>query len=171
VLEIASGSGQHAAYFARELPRLEWQPSDIDPQNLASISSYVREAGLSNLREPRELDVLDADWKLRELDAIFCANMIHIAPFACCEGLLRGAGVCLLDGGVLVIYGPFRLGGEHTSESNQAFDASLRARDPRWGVRDAEEVIALGERAGLVLEERVAMPANNQTLVLRRQPQ
>jgi cyclopropane fatty-acyl-phospholipid synthase-like methyltransferase len=170
LLEIASGSGQHAAYFAQELPSLEFQPSDIDAENLASITSYVREAALPNLREPRLLDVRGDDWGVGQVEAIFCANMIHIAPFACCEGLLRGAGRHLRDGGVLVLYGPFRLDGAHTSESNASFDASLRARDARWGVRDAEEVIALGTQAGLDFVERVQMPANNQSLVLVRRP-
>jgi SAM-dependent methyltransferase len=168
VLEIASGSGQHAAFFARELPGLSWQPSDLDDENLASIAAWVAESGCANLRAPLRLDVTQADWSIAEVDAVFNANMIHIAPWECCEGLVRGVGRSLRDGGVFVLYGPFRLAGAHTSESNQRFDEGLRARDARWGVRDAETVIALAAEQGLVFVERVAMPANNQILVLRR---
>jgi SAM-dependent methyltransferase len=168
LLEIASGSGQHASFFAAELLAWTIQPSDVDPDNLASISAYVAEARLPNLRAPIALDVLAAEWNTRSIDAVFCANMIHIAPWACCEGLIAGAGRHLKPDGTFVLYGPFSFGGVHTSESNVAFDASLKARDARWGVRDADEVIALAARAGLRFVERVAMPANNQTLVFTR---
>jgi SAM-dependent methyltransferase len=168
LLEIASGSGQHAAFFASALPALDYQPSDLDEANLRSIRAWVDDAALPNLRAPLTLDVCSADWGVGTLDAIYNANMIHIAPIECCEGLMRGAGRHLRVGGVLVVYGPFKLGGAHTSESNARFDLDLQARDPRWGVRDVERLQSLGEAAGLVLEERVAMPANNQCLVFRR---
>jgi SAM-dependent methyltransferase len=168
LLEIASGSGQHAAFFASALPALDYQPSDLDEANLRSIRAWVDDTALPNLRAPLTLDVCSADWGVGALDAIYNANMIHIAPIECCEGLMRGAGRHLRVGGVLVVYGPFKLGGAHTSDSNARFDLDLQARDPRWGVRDVERLQSLGEAAGLVLEERVAMPANNQCLVFRR---
>jgi SAM-dependent methyltransferase len=170
LLEVASGSGQHAAYFARELPALTFQPSDVDPENLASIRAWVREARLPNLREPLALNVLADDWGVGSVDALFNANMIHIAPWECCLGLLRGAARHLRPEGVLVMYGPFRVGGAHTAPSNESFDAGLRARDPRWGVRELEGVVSEAARLGLSFVERVEMPANNQSLVLRREP-
>lgn len=168
LLELASGSGQHAAYFAENLPALRYLPSDVDPENLASIRAWVHEARLSNLAEPLELDVTRESWGVGQVEAIFNANMIHIAPWECAIGLISGASRHLRAGGVLVLYGPFRIAGEHTSPSNAAFDEGLRARDPRWGVRDLEAVVALAEKAGLRFVERVAMPANNQTLVFTR---
>ncbi len=170
LLEIASGSGQHAAFFAHELPALTFQPSDMDDENLASIAAWVAESKAPNLRAPLRIDVTQADWDIARADAVFNANMIHIAPWECCQGLLRGVGQVLRAGGVLVLYGPFRLDGQHTSESNQRFDEGLKARDPRWGVRDAETVIALAAEHGLAFSERVAMPANNQCLVFRKSP-
>jgi SAM-dependent methyltransferase len=169
VLEVASGSGQHAAFFAAELPHLHFVPSDLDPANLASIEAYVQEAARPNLSPPRMLDVCADDWGVGTVDAIFNANMIHISPWACCEGLVRGAARHLASGGPLVVYGPFRIGGAHTAASNEAFDERLKSQDPRWGVRDLEQVLELAARAGLTFVERVAMPANNQTLVLRKQ--
>ena len=165
LLEIASGSGQHAVHFARALPGLVWQPSDLDPDNLASIRAWVVEAALPNLREPIALDVLEPVWDVGRLDACFNANMIHIAPWECCAALFAGLRRHLEPGGVFVLYGPFRIGGAHTAPSNETFDAGLRARDPRWGVRDLEAVVEEAERAGLTLTERVPMPANNQSLV------
>lgn len=171
VLEIASGSGQHAAFFAGAMPGWTWQPSDFDAENLASIAAWVQEARLPNLRAPIRLDVLEAVWPIdgiAPIDALFCANMIHIAPWACTLGLIAGAARYLPRGGRFALYGPFMLGGEHTSESNATFDAGLKARDPDWGVRDADAVIALCAEAGLAFCERVAMPANNQILVFQR---
>jgi hypothetical protein len=170
VLEIASGSGQHAAFFAAQQPGWTWQPSDFDLENLASIRAWVEEVRLPNLRAPLRIDVLERDWSLGELapSALFCANMIHIAPWASCLGLIDGAARHLPRGGCFVLYGPFTLGGEHTAESNITFDASLKARDPDWGVRDADEVANLCEKAGFGLIERAAMPANNQSLVFER---
>lgn len=170
VLEIASGSGQHAAFFAARQPGWLWQPSDFDPENLASIRAWIREAELPNLREPIRIDVLASAWPLGELapTALFCANMIHIAPWACCLGLIDGAARYLPAGGRVILYGPFSFEGRHTSESNAAFDAGLKARNPEWGVRDAGEVTNLCEKAGFRLLERTAMPANNQTLAFER---
>ncbi|HTU62958.1 MAG TPA: DUF938 domain-containing protein [Polyangiales bacterium] len=168
LLEVASGSGQHAAYFARALPAWTWLPSDVDPRNLASVAAYVEEAALPNLLPPLALDVCAEAWPVGELDALFNANMIHIAPWECCEGLLRGAGRYLRAGGVLVLYGPFRIGGDHTAPSNYEFDLDLRRRDPRWGVRDLETVAELARSLGLEHRETVAMPANNQCVVFER---
>ncbi len=167
VLEIASGTGQHAVYLAGRLPHLSWQPSDADPEALESISSWRREAGPGNVAEPVALDAAAGSWPVDEVDAIFCANLIHIAPWRVAEGLFAGAGRLLGEGGLLLIYGPFRIGGEHTAPSNAAFDESLRARDPAWGVRALEAVEALAEREGLALVRRHEMPANNQLLVFR----
>jgi SAM-dependent methyltransferase len=169
LLEVASGTGQHAAFFAASLPSWTWLPSDVDPENLASIEAHRAQTGLSNLLAPLALDVREPQWETGTLDALFNANMIHISPWDVCEGLLVGAARHLRPAGLLVMYGPYRIAGEHTAESNREFDASLRARDARWGVRDLERVTALAEELGLRFRERVAMPANNQCLVLERQ--
>jgi hypothetical protein len=168
VLEIASGSGQHVVHFAGRMPHLTFQPSEVAPANLASIRAWIAEACLANVRLPLELDVCADDWGVGPVEAIFNANMIHIAPWASAIGLFRGAARQLVEGGVLVLYGPFHVGGRPTALSNAAFDADLRRRDPSWGVRHLEEVSALAAQGGLTLEERVAMPANNQTLVFRK---
>jgi hypothetical protein len=168
LLELASGTGQHATYFARHLPSWTIQPSDVEPQNLDSIRAWVDEALLPNLRQPLRIDVVDDDWQLPAVEAIFNANLIHIAPWQAAIGLIRGAARQLVPAGMLVLYGPFRIGGQHTAPSNETFDASLRERDARFGVRDLEAVLALAEENGLRLQERLEMPANNQTLVLTR---
>lgn len=167
VLEIASGTGQHVVHFAAALPGLVWQPSDPDAAARASVAGHVAAAGLANVRPPLALDAAAADWPLDAAAAVICSNMIHIAPWAACEGLIAGAGRVLPSGGPLVLYGPFRHGGVHTAPSNAAFDASLRARDPRWGVRDLDDVARLAGPRGLVLEEVVAMPANNLSVIFR----
>ena len=167
VLEVASGSGQHAAYFAAELPGLTFLPSDLAADNLDSIRAYQADAG-ENLLPPRRLDVEQPDWGVGIVEAVYCANMIHIAPWSACEALLAGAGRHLAPGGVLVLYGPYRVGGVHTAESNATFDRSLRARDPRWGVRDLEDVVALGRAVDLTLRSVFPMPANNQCVVFER---
>ena len=166
VLEVASGTGEHAAWFARHLTHLDWQPSDPNPDLHASIEAY--RAGLENLRPPLDLDVTRHRWPIERADAIVCINMIHIAPWAATEGLLAGAGRCLAAGGVVYLYGPYRRGGGHTAPSNAAFDASLRASDPRWGVRDLEAVIELASEHGLDQVEIAEMPANNLSVVLAR---
>lgn len=167
VLEVASGTGQHVAHFAAALPGLTWQPTEIDGAMSASIVAWTR--GLANVRPPIRLDVCAASWPVGTLDALYCANMIHIAPWAACLGLVAGASRHLRTGGLLVLYGPFRIGGAHTAPSNAQFDADLRARDPEWGVRDLEAVDQAAAAHGLVLAERVAMPANNQVVIWRRE--
>lgn len=167
VLEIASGTGQHAVHFAAALPRLVWQPTDADPELLGAVRRRVEAAQLANLRPPLRLDVLDDAWPARSADAVLCANMIHIAPWAATEGLLRGAAALLAQGAPLVLYGPYRRAGIVTAPSNEAFDASLKGRNPDWGLRDLEEVTAIAGRHGLSLDEVVEMPANNLIVVYR----
>ncbi len=168
VLEISSGSGQHAVHFATHLPSLHFIPSDMDEANLESIRAWVEHEHLTNLAAPLRIDVCDSDWAIERMDAVFNANMIHIAPWACAEGLVRGVGKYLQPEGVFALYGPFRIGGAHTAPSNAAFDADLKRRNEAWGVRDLEAVAALGENEGLTLSERVAMPANNYMLIFRK---
>jgi SAM-dependent methyltransferase len=169
VLEIASGSGEHAAFFAARMPDVVWQPSDVDPENLASIAAHRAEADLPNLLAPIVVDAARGDFGDLAADAIVCVNMIHIAPWSACEGLVRGAAGALAEGGVLYLYGPFRITGAPFAPSNEAFDASLRARDPAWGVRSLDDVTALAEVSGLTREAVIAMPANNHSIVFRRE--
>ncbi|CAH2798230.1 MAG: SAM-dependent methyltransferase [uncultured Paraburkholderia sp.] len=171
VLEIASGTGQHAICFAGALPGLDWQPSDADEAARESIAAWIAHDAPPNVRAPLALDVHEADWGVGTLDAVVCINMIHIAPWSAAESLVGGASRHLRDGGVLYLYGPFRRGGAHTAPSNAAFDDQLRSRDPAWGVRDMEEVVALAASAGFVSDEPVAMPANNFSLVFRKRTQ
>jgi hypothetical protein len=166
VLEISSGTGQHVAHFARALPALSWQPSELDPRAHASIDAWTE--GLGNVMPAVTLDVTSPVWGLPVYDAIFNANMIHIAPWEACVGMLRGAREHLREGGILALYGPFRIGGQHTAPSNASFDAGLRQRDPRWGVRELEAVADLAIDQQLSLHERVEMPANNQMLLFHR---
>jgi SAM-dependent methyltransferase len=168
VLEIASGTGEHAVHFAAGLPHLTWQPTDPDTDALASIAAHRASAQLPNLLAPLVLDACAPSWPVTRGDAVVAINMIHIAPWTAAEGLMAGAGRLLARGGVLYLYGPFKEDGRHTAPSNAAFDASLRARDPRWGVRDLDAVAALAIEHGLALAERVAMPANNLSLVFQR---
>ncbi|NOG72747.1 DUF938 domain-containing protein [Roseicella sp. DB1501] len=168
VLEVSSGSGEHAVHFAAALPGLTWQPSDPDPAARASIAAWAAEARLPNLRPPLALDAAAEQWPIDRADAVVCINMIHIAPWAAGLGLLRGAARRLPSGGPLILYGPYRQGGRHTAPSNAAFDAGLRAQDPAWGVRDLEAVAEAAAVAGFGAPEVVAMPANNLTLVFRR---
>jgi SAM-dependent methyltransferase len=168
VLEVASGTGQHITYFARQLPRLNWQPSDPDPNARASIRAWTEDMCLPNVAPPLDLDAARERWPIDAADAILCINMIHIAPWEACEGLIRGAARLLGPGQVLVAYGPYRRGGCHTAPSNAHFDRSLRAQDPRWGVRDLEDVQRLAEGAGFELDRVEDMPANNLTVVFRR---
>jgi SAM-dependent methyltransferase len=168
VLEIASGTGQHAMCFAGALPGLDWQPSDADADARASIAAWRAPDGLPNVRAPLALDVHQPDWGVDSLDAVVCINMIHISPWSAAEALFAGASRRLVDGGVLYLYGPYKRGGAHTSPSNDAFDQQLRSRDPAWGVRDMEAVVALGASVGLVCDEPIAMPANNFSLVFRK---
>ena len=168
-LEIASGSGQHAVFFAAGLPGVTWQPTDPDPKNLASIAAYQRDAGLLNFRAPVRLDVTEPSWAgAVSADAIVCINMIHIAPWEACLGLFAGAQALLAGGSPLYLYGPFRFEGAFTADSNADFDASLRERDARWGVRDIADVTRAAEAKGFTRESVVAMPANNHSVVFRR---
>jgi SAM-dependent methyltransferase len=168
VLEVASGTGEHAAYFAAALPQLLWQPSDPDAVARASIAAHGTAARLANLLPPLDLDAAADRWPATRADAVLCINMIHIAPWAAAMGLVAGAARLLPAGGVLYLYGPFKEGGRHTAPSNEAFDADLRARNALWGVRDLDEVAALARRHGLDHAETVAMPANNRSVVFRR---
>ena len=165
MLEIASGTGQHAAHFAAALPGWRWWPSDGDVRSAASIGAWCE--GLANVQAPLHLDVLAHTWAgvPREVDAIFCANLLHISPWATCAALMRGAARHLSAQGLLLLYGPFIVEGVATAPSNLAFDADLRARDAQWGLRRLHDVTAQARAAGLNLRERVAMPANNLLLV------
>lgn len=166
VLEISAGTGEHAVFFAGALPHLTWQPTDFDERSLSSIAAHREFAGLPNLRPPLMLDAASADWPVREADAIVCINMVHIAPWSACVGLMAGAARTLPSGGVLYLYGPYKEGGEHTAESNLRFDIDLQTRDPSWGVRNLEDVVALAAEHGLRHSETVIMPAHNRSLVL-----
>ena len=175
VLELGSGTGQHATEFARRSPNLTWWPSDIAPTHLASIAAWGRHAGLANLRPPQTIDLMNPDWiwqgengNADPLTAVMCNNVLHISPWAVSKNLFAGAGRLLRDGGHLFIYGPFMRDGEHTAPSNADFDASLRARNPDWGVRDVRDIETLANDAGLTLADVVAMPANNLVLVFAR---
>lgn len=168
-LEIASGTGQHAVWFADALAGWSWQPTDADAQMLPAIAERVARAGLANVLPPLLLDVV-ADWPAfpRAFDAIFCANMLHISPWATCRALMEGAARHLAPGGRLVTYGPYFEADVEPAPGNVAFDGSLRARDPAWGIRRREDVEAEARRAGLVPSQRHAMPANNLLLVFAR---
>lgn len=167
VLEIASGTGQHVAFFAAALPALRWQPSDVSAAHLDSIRAWSGAAGVDNIAPPLQLDVEREPWPVLRVDAIVNINMIHIAPWSAAEALFRGAARALPSSGVLYLYGPFKRGGRHTAESNQRFDERLRGEDPRWGVRDADDVGALAAAAGFEGPQIVEMPANNLSLVFR----
>jgi SAM-dependent methyltransferase len=168
VLEIASGTGEHVAHFARALPDLDWQPSDRDNALFASIVAHGVDLADGNFLPPLCLDAAAADWPVTRVDAIVCINMIHISPWSACEGLMRGAGRVLAPAGVLYLYGPYTVDGCHTADSNAAFDEGLRVRDPDWGVRDLGAVTSLAATHDLRLDETIAMPANNLSLVLRK---
>jgi SAM-dependent methyltransferase len=168
VLEIASGTGQHVAFFARQLPALRWQPSDPSPLHLDSIRAWTVASGVDNVAAPLQLDVEVAPWPVAHADAILNINMIHIAPWSAAEALFRGAAQLLPPGGVLFLYGPFKREGRHTADSNARFDERLRAEDPRWGVRDLGDVQSLAAAAGFAAPEVIAMPANNLSLVFHR---
>jgi SAM-dependent methyltransferase len=168
VLEMASGSGEHAAFFAKALQGASWLPSDIDPKALASIAAFRAEAAVPNLLAPVRLDATAEVWPVKRVNAIVCCNMIHIAPWAACQGLIAGAGRVLQPGGILFLYGPFKIDGHHTARSNQEFDAWLRGQNPEWGIRDIGDVRALATEHGLTLAETVPMPANNLSVVFRR---
>ena len=168
VLEIGSGTGQHVAHFAKALPDLIFQPSEMDAQKHPSIVAWAGHEQLLNVRPPIAFDVARLPWPVRSADAVVCINVIQISPWEATLSLMRGAGDILPPDGVLVTYGPYRRGGAQTAPSNDTFDTSLKARNPLWGVRDMEEVVAVAKDNRLDFEEAVAMPANNFTLVFRR---
>ena len=176
VVEAGSGTGQHVIDFARHMPEITWWPSDLNEQHLQSIAAWRAHAGLENVRPPLRIDLADSTWcpQMHEggaptkLLAVFCANVIHIAPWRVAEGLFAGAGRYLQQDGRLFLYGPFKRGGKHTAVSNEVFDASLRERNGEWGVRDIEALEKLAARAGLALIDITDMPANNLTLVFER---
>lgn len=167
VLEIASGTGEHAVHFAKALPRLTWQPTDIDSDAIRSIAAHRAAAQLPNLLAVLPLDVCSPAWPAPRADAVVAINMIHISPWRTTEGLMEGAARVLPADGPLYLYGPFKEDGRHTAPSNAAFDANLRAGNPEWGVRDLGEVADLARWHGLHLVERIPMPANNLSLVFQ----
>lgn len=168
VLEIASGTGEHAVYFAGLFPGLRWQPSDGDVEALASIRAWSAERSLLNLAEPIYLDAGADQWPVSEADAIIAVNMVHISPWSATVGLLRGAARLLPVGGPLILYGPYRRRDMPTVPSNESFDQSLRSRDPSWGLREVEAVEAEASRFELRLDRLVEMPANNLALIFLR---
>ena len=179
VLEIGSGTGQHAVAFASRLPDIVWWPTDLNDAHLRSIAAWrehAKIAKIAEVRAPVRLDASAADWTLAERGlpvsfvAMFCANVIHIAPWVMAEGLFAGAGRHLARGGRLFLYGPFRRDGAHNAQSNATFDASLRNQNPEWGVRDTADLRKLAEQNGLRLIELIEMPANNAVLVFERTP-
>jgi Protein of unknown function (DUF938) len=176
VVEAGSGTGQHVVDFARHAPEITWWPSDLNEQHLKSIAAWLAHAGLPNIRPPLRIDLTDPMWCPQmqdgsgpgELLAVFCANVIHIAPWRVAEGLFAGAGRYLRADGRLFLYGPFKRDGKHTAVSNAVFDSSLREGNPEWGVRDIEAVQELAAAAGLTLADIAEMPANNLILVFER---
>ena len=168
VLEIASGGGEHAAYFASNLSDVIWQPTDANSEMFESIAAHRAAAGVANLLAPLHLDVTSGQWPVERAEATVCCNMIHISPWAATEGLMAGAGRTLPRGGLLYLYGPYKIDGHHTAPSNQDFDARLRAQNSLWGVRDLTDVSDLAKLNGLALEETVPMPANNLSVIFRR---
>ena len=168
VLEVAAGTGEHAVHFAAALPHLQWLPSDPDPIALSSIRAHVQASGLTNVLPPVQLDASTSSWPGAQADAVIVVNVVHIAPWSATEGLMAGASSLLPRDGLLYLYGPFKEDGRHTSLGNETFDADLRARNPEWAVRDVDDVTRIAATRGLRLAERIAMPANNLSLLFRR---
>ena len=168
VLEVASGGGEHAAYFAERLRSLIWQPSDLDPRSLASIAAHRTAADAPNLLAPVCLDATSEQWPVESADALVCINMIHISPWVVSEGLMAGARRVLRMGGVIYLYGPYKIDGRHTAQSNEEFDAWLRTQNAQWGVRDFADMADLAARNDFVLIETVPMPANNLSIIFKR---
>lgn len=167
ILEIGSGTGQHAVHFARQLPHLTWQPSEL-AENLPGMMIWLEEANLPNIRPPVVLDVMQEPWPVNHADGIYSANTAHIMSWPEVEAMFRGVGRVLVPGGCFCLYGPFNYGGRHTSDSNARFDAGLRAQDPRMGLRDFDDLDRLAGAAGLLLLRDYPMPVNNRTLVWRQ---
>ena len=170
VLEIASGTGQHAVFFAQQLTPRFWLPTDLDPTNIASIAAWRGEAGTANLLLPRQLDVRDSSWLIdcdlpAPISAIVNINMLHISPWSCCEALFAGAAEVLNQSGVVILYGPFKRDGLHTAPSNAAFDEQLRSQDSAWGVRDLKAVVDIAVEQGFACQNVIEMPVNNLSVV------
>ncbi|MES2496339.1 MAG: DUF938 domain-containing protein [Pseudomonadota bacterium] len=168
VLEIASGSGEHAIFFARAFPTLDWVPSDPDPLAIGSIRAWAEAARLPNLRPPLLIDAAAPDWPIDRADAMLCINMVHISPWEATVGLMRSAGKLLAKDAPLIFYGPYIQQGVDTAPSNLAFDENLRQRDARWGLRKLDDVIALAAGEGVTLEAVQPMPANNLIVLFRK---
>jgi hypothetical protein len=168
ILELASGTGEHAVFFAERFPELEWQPSDIHPDALSSITAWRDASGLANVRAPLAIDASSPDWPITTADAVLSINMVHISPWASALGLLDGAARLLPLGAPLILYGPWLTKDVETAPSNLEFDAQLKARDPEWGLRSVETFVEAAAERGLELEQTRAMPANNRMLLLRR---
>ncbi len=167
-MEIASGTGEHAVYFARRFPKIEWQPSDPDETALASISAWIAESELPNIARPLSLDAAKHVWPIDTADTVFCCNMTHISPWTATVGLFRGSARILAPGRPLIVYGPFLEQGVETASSNLAFDRSLKERDPDWGLRSLEQIDQLAEEHGFGRTSRTVMPANNLTVTYRK---
>ncbi|MET1755470.1 DUF938 domain-containing protein [Novosphingobium sp. RD2P27] len=167
IVEVASGTGEHALHFARELPGLTWQPTDPSPEARASIAAWRLAHPSANLLEPLALDAADPDWPVERADALLCINMVHISPWEATVGLMAGARRLLAKGAPLLLYGPYRRGDRPLETSNAAFDADLKARDPRWGLRELDDVSELAAAHDLALEATFEMPANNLIVVFR----
>lgn len=170
ILEIASGTGQHITHFAKNLPHLSWQPSDRDPACRRSISRWVAFEKVTNVSDPIALDVRERPWAIAAANAILCINMVHVAPWAATSALFAGAQQVLARSSLLYLYGPYRREGHPTAPSNIRFDAELRAHDPEWGLRHVEAIERVANQAGFGLAEVVAMPANNLSLIFRKDP-
>jgi cyclopropane fatty-acyl-phospholipid synthase-like methyltransferase len=168
ILEISSGSGQHVVFFAEAFPDLTWQPSELEQESLESIGAYIGDSGLKNINQPILIDAVDTDWHNQDVAAVINCNMIHISPWPSCIGLFRGASQVLKRDGVLFLYGPFLIEGQPTAPSNLEFDASLRYRNPEWGIRQLESVIEVGKEHGFILTGVVSMPANNYSVVFKK---
>jgi hypothetical protein len=168
VLEVASGTGEHVVHFARALPELSWQPTDPSPEARRSIADWISLQGLENVLPPLHLNAIDDEWPIGHVSAVLCINMIHISPWSSTMGLMRGASRVLDAGGPLYLYGPFRRARRPIEPTNAAFDESLRTRDPRWGLRDLDDVVTCACAHSLSLDRVIDMPANNLSVVFRR---
>ena len=170
VVEVASGTGEHAVYMAAHLPALTWQPSDLSDEARDSIDAWRESDGTDNMLPPLALDTTSDPWPIEHANAIVCINMVHISPWQATEGLLRGAARLLAPGAVLYLYGPYHVTGRPTAPSNLDFDANLRARNPAWGLRDVEAVQTEARALGFALDEVIDMPGNNYSLIFRKRP-
>jgi hypothetical protein len=173
ILEIASGTGEHAVFFAPHFPKSQWIPSDIQPDSLLSIAAWRKDCPSDNLQPPLTLDVSQFNWERllikSQITTIICINMIHISPWSSCIGLMTGAGNLLTENGILYLYGPYKVNNQHIAPSNQEFDQYLQAQNPEWGVRNLEDVVEMANQFGFQLDKTVTMPANNLSVIFRKQ--